>query len=431
MTLWNFLARFAPSYFSDRYQTDWGAALNFDGEGSGPVRSYVLGNAAYWIEEFHLDGLRIDAAQSLFDTSDEHIIAAIARRSARRPAGGGRWSSARTSRSESGSSGRSRRAGSASTPSGADDFHHAARVAATGRREGYYGDYRGTAAGVRLRLPRRLPLAGAVGRPAGKRRGDVDRRDRPRPRSSSTSRTTTRSPTRPGASGSTSSRAPAEYRAADARSCCSGSGTPLLFQGQEFASSSPFLYFGDLDPEVAEQMHRGRREFLKQFPTLATPEMQARVPHPTTRATFARSKLDQSERGARTPRHTPCIEDLLRLRRDDATLRGGAGRRVDGAILGPEAFVLRFFDGAGGATTACCWSTSAPTCTSTRAAEPLLAPPEGRPGGCSGRARTRDTAGGGVPRMGLRGEWRRLADPRGVSAPVAGSTRPAREPEPR
>jgi maltooligosyltrehalose trehalohydrolase len=76
----NYLKQFATDYFTDRYQNEWGEALNFDGPNSGPVREFFLANAVYWVDEFHIDGLRLDATQQIFDNSPEHILAAITRR---------------------------------------------------------------------------------------------------------------------------------------------------------------------------------------------------------------------------------------------------------------------------------------------------------------------------------------------------------------
>jgi maltooligosyltrehalose trehalohydrolase len=117
-------------------------------------------------------------------------------------------------------------------------------------------------------------------------------------------------------------------------------GTPMLFQGQEFAASSPFLFFADHNEELAPLVRKGRAEFLAQFRSLATPEAQAVLDDPCDERTFKRSKLDMSER----ERHSAIYEmhrDLLRLRREDAIFGGAAGG-VDGAVLGDEAFVLRF-----------------------------------------------------------------------------------------
>ena len=140
----NYLAQYARDYFSTRYQCEWGEALNFDGPNSGPVREYFLANVTYWIEEFHLDGFRIDATQQIFDSSQDHILAAITRtaREAARlrstlivgenepqkaihflpHAQGGHGIDAMWN----------------------DDFHHSAMVAMTGRADAYYTDYRGT-----------------------------------------------------------------------------------------------------------------------------------------------------------------------------------------------------------------------------------------------------------------------------------------------
>ena len=84
----NVLPYFSPEYFTDRYTTDWGEAINYEDEHAAPVREFFIANAGYWIEEFHFDGLRIDATQNIYDTSADHILAAIARRV--REAGRGR-----------------------------------------------------------------------------------------------------------------------------------------------------------------------------------------------------------------------------------------------------------------------------------------------------------------------------------------------------
>ncbi len=75
----NYLKEFSADYFTRRHRTDWGEAINFDGENSGPVREFVLENARYWIDEFHLDGLRLDATQNIYDSSDDHILRAVTR----------------------------------------------------------------------------------------------------------------------------------------------------------------------------------------------------------------------------------------------------------------------------------------------------------------------------------------------------------------
>jgi maltooligosyltrehalose trehalohydrolase len=125
-----------------------------------------------------------------------------------------------------------------------------------------------------------------------------------------------------------------------------GTATPMLFMGQEFASSSPFLYFADHAPELAEQVSRGRRAFLAQFASLALPELQADIDDPADPETFLRCKLDFSDR-ERNAEIYALHRDLLRLRREDAVIGGARRGGVDGAVLSGDAFVLRYF-GEGG-----------------------------------------------------------------------------------
>jgi maltooligosyltrehalose trehalohydrolase len=125
-----------------------------------------------------------------------------------------------------------------------------------------------------------------------------------------------------------------------------GPQTPMLFQGQEFCASAPFLYFADHAPELAARVHQGRTEFVHQFPSLAAAETQAWLPTPHDPATFRRCKLDLSER----ERHREAYalhRDLLRLRREDPVFSRPRRGGVDGAVLGTQAFVLRFFSATG------------------------------------------------------------------------------------
>ena len=125
-----------------------------------------------------------------------------------------------------------------------------------------------------------------------------------------------------------------------------GPTTPLLFQGQEFAASSPFFFFGNPSPQVAEKLREGRQKFLQQFPSLATESMQAQVPNPAQPELFERSKLDHGEREVGWHGEMLALHrDLLQLRRQDPTIRAGQRRgAIDGAVLGPDALVIRWFD---------------------------------------------------------------------------------------
>jgi maltooligosyltrehalose trehalohydrolase len=151
--------------------------------------------------------------------------------------------------------------------------------------------------------------------------------------------------------------------------------TPLLFQGQEFWSSSPWHYFADHEPELAESIRRGRAEFVAQFPTLASDAMQAALVDPTTEETFRATKLDWNER----ERNRPALRlhrDLLKLRREDPVFAAQAAGGIDGAVIGPEAFVLRYFGDSGNDRLLVI--NLGLDLTLASMAEPLLAPPVGR-----------------------------------------------------
>jgi maltooligosyltrehalose trehalohydrolase len=336
----NYLSAFAREYFTDRYDNEWGDALNFDGPGSGPVREFVTANAAYWIDEFHLDGLRIDATQQMFDASPEHVLAAIARRV--REAGGRRSTlviaenepqQTRLVRPPDGT-------GYGLDAVWSDDFHHAARVAVTGRREAYYSDYRGTPQELVSAVKRGYLYQGQRSTWQSKRRG---------------SSTSGLAPARfvaylqnhdQVANSARGARmreltSPARLRAITALLLLSPL-TPMLFQGQEFGASAPFLYFADHKPELARRVWRGRAEFLRQFPSIATPEVRERLADPADPETWAACVLDFSER----ERHAEIYAlhaDLLRMRREDPVLAAQGTHGVDGAVLGPDAFVIRLF----------------------------------------------------------------------------------------
>ena len=116
----------------------------------------------------------------------------------------------------------------------------------------------------------------------------------------------------------------------------------MLFQGQEFASSSPFLFFADHKPELAVLVNKGRKEFLAQFPSLGTPAVQERIANPADPQTFQQSKLDFKERLTHAAIYA-LHQDLLRLRREDPVFQAQCPGGVDGAVLSQQAFVLRYF----------------------------------------------------------------------------------------
>jgi maltooligosyltrehalose trehalohydrolase len=340
----NYLKQYAEAYFTDRYKTDWGEAINFDGPDSGPVRDYFVANAAYWIDEFHFDGLRLDATQNVYDSSEDHFLAALARRTR---AAASQRSILLVAENEPQDVRLVRppeQNGYGLDALWNDDFHHTARLALTGRREAYYVDYLGSPQELVSALKWGYLYQGQYYTHHHKRRGTSSRGIPP-----SVFVTYVQNHDQIANSGRGQRihelTSPGRLRALTALTLL-GPGTPLLFQGQEFAASAPFLFFADHGPELAKLVRKGRAGFLAQFPSLAVPEMQTILADPADRATFERCKLDFAER----QRHAPLYalhRDLLKLRRDDPVFRGQKERGVDGAVLAPRAFVLRYFGGDG------------------------------------------------------------------------------------
>jgi maltooligosyltrehalose trehalohydrolase len=116
----------------------------------------------------------------------------------------------------------------------------------------------------------------------------------------------------------------------------------MLFQGQEFAASTPFLFFADHKPELARLVCEGRKQFVQQFPSVAAREVEDRLPNPCIEETFLRCKLDFGERESHAEAYA-MHRDLLRLRREEPVFRAQRAHGVDGAALADEALVLRFF----------------------------------------------------------------------------------------
>jgi len=335
---------YAGAYYTDRYENEWGDALNFDGDDAGPVREFFVANAGYWIDEFHLDGLRIDAAHSIHDASAEHVLAAISRR-ARDAAGGRAIVLVAENEAQEARLARSVHDGGYGLDGlWNDDFHHAVCVALSGRNEAYYSDYLGQPqeliSAVKYgylyqgqyyawqRKPRGTPTWGL---PPETFVAYLENHDQVANSARGLRLAARVSPRR--------------LRAATALLLLAPS-TPLLFQGQEFGSSRPFLFFADHDGQLGDSVRRGRAEFLSQFPSIAGAAMQGLLADPTDPATFERCKLVLDEREAHRGVYR-LHEDLLALRRRDPAFRVQRPGGVDGAVIGGQAFALRFFADAG------------------------------------------------------------------------------------
>ena len=331
---------YSDQFFTEAYENEWGASFNFDGEGARAVRDFIIGNAVYWVEEFHLDGLRIDAAQAMFDGSETHIIAELAEAVRAAAAPRETYLVVENQPQEHRMIDPPDAGGHGLDAMYSDDFQHAARVAMTGHDEFYYRDYRGT--------PQELVSALKYGFLYQGQRSDM--RD--------TAYGTYNLDTAPehflhflenhdqvanSARGFRLSAlvSPARLRAVTALWLL-GPQTPVLFQGQEFGSTRPFQYFFGIDGDEAKAVAKGRLESLKNFPGVTDPAMLERMPDPADPETFLRSKLDWGE----AEKHAGILalhRDLLALRRSDPAFSQDTARRVDGAVIGDAALVMRYF----------------------------------------------------------------------------------------
>ena len=336
----NYLEKFSPDYFTDRHKTDWGRAINFDGPHNEPVREFFLENAAYWIREFHLDGLRLDATQDIHDKSKSHILAELTSRT-HEAAGGkpiiliGENEPQKTSLVKPLKDG-----GSGHDALWNDDYHHTAMVALTGKADAYYTDYRGSAQELLSAVKYGYLYQGQYYRWQKKRRG-TPTFGLPRPAMVNfiQNHDQIANTARGQRIGELSH--PGTLKAVTALTLLAP-GTPMLFQGQEFGASTRFYYFADHAPELAKLVETGRIEFLHQWRSLATPEMQRCFANPAARSTFESSRLDWSE----VQKHQELYamhRDLLRLRREDPVISRQGEEGFDGAVVAPNCFVVRFF----------------------------------------------------------------------------------------
>jgi len=337
----NYLRVYSDDYMNRERENEWGESINFDGKNCGPVREFFITNGRYWIEEFHFDGFRFDATQSIFDNSQEYIVGAIGR-AAREAAGKRPILLFAENELQRAKLIRTRKQGGDDLDGvWNDDWHHAATVALTGRNEAYYSDYLG--------CPQEFIAAAKYGylyqgqpyswqeAPRGhpsldlKPEAFVSFLENHDQVSNSATGDRLRLQTSPG-----------RYRAMTALLLL-GPWTPLLFQGEEFGASSPFLYFSEVgDEKLREAVKKGRFEFLAQFPSAASEGVQATLAVPYEIETFRRCKLDWSEReknGALSNLH----RDLIKLRREDSRLCRQSKGGIDGAVLRSESFVLRYF----------------------------------------------------------------------------------------
>ena len=277
--------------FTQRYDTPWGAAVNFDFDGSEVVRELVVENALFWINEYHMDGLRLDAVHAILDDSPTHILDEIALRV--HSATGDRRIHLILENEENRSSRLVRGPGGAPreyTAQWNDDLHHVLHTTVTGENAAYYGSYNGDTVKLGRALAEGFAYQGETMAHLGKARGEpsvslpptafvgfIQNHDQVGNRAFGERLTAI---------------APAEAVRAIAAIYLLSPQIPMLFMGEEWGTARPFLFFCDFGPDLASAVREGRRLEFARFPEFQDPMTRDAIPDPTAEATFLASKLD-------------------------------------------------------------------------------------------------------------------------------------------
>lgn len=342
----NYLHAYCESFFNPAHQTPWGAAINFDGPRHEEVRSFFVHNALFWVEEYRFDGLRLDAVHAIRDDLPEPIVCEIAR-ALREGPGRDRQvhlvlenehnQASRLARDDSGGL-------ACATAQWNDDLHHAAHVLVTGETDGYYADYaqapveafaralaegfvyQGQPSALRGGEPRGEPSAGL---PSVAMVSFLQNHDQIGNRAFGERIHQMLGP----------DESPARRLEAAYACLLLSPHVPMLFMGEEFAASSPFLYFCDLGPELSAAVAQGRRNEFAHFAAFRDEARRAQIPDPTQASTFQATRLNWEER--QQPPHRArlaLVRDLLALRHRDlvprlAGLRCGGTSTVAGGLL--------------------------------------------------------------------------------------------------
>ena len=284
----NYMGVYSKRYFNKAHKTPWGAAFTLDAPDAIAVRRHFSENAPYWMKEYHVDGFRLDATHAIPDASPTHLVQEIAEEV--QPLGG--FVVCEDPRNERKLILPRQQGGYGCDAVWADDFHHVVRVQMTGENEGYMGYFKGTTEELLKTLREGWLFTGELqkdGIPRGTSGADIEpehfvhcisNHDQVGNRAYGERLNQTVSPE--------------AYRAASAL-LLTGPYTPMLFMGQEWATSAPFLYFTDHHDELGKGVTEGRRKEFADFSEFRDPEKRARIPDPQAISTFMSSKLNWAE----------------------------------------------------------------------------------------------------------------------------------------
>jgi maltooligosyltrehalose trehalohydrolase len=314
----NYLNLYAPQFFTERHHTPWGQAINFDGPDSHLVRDYFIHNALYWLEEYRFDGLRLDAVHAIYDDSNPDFLTVLGE-TVRKTIGQDRHVHLVLENDNNAAHYLHRNSANKArlyTGQWNDDFHHAEHVLITGEADGYYEDYSDDPVKHLGRcLTEGFAYQGDVSPYRhGRKRGEPSRELR---LSCFVSFLQNHDQVGNRAFGERISNLADTKKLKVALAVwLLAPSPPLLFMGEEFDASTPFLFFCDFEPELATAVREGRRAEFARFAQFNSAEARASIPDPNDKETFWRSKLDWTS--VRNPAHAHWLRlytDLLDCRR--------------------------------------------------------------------------------------------------------------------
>jgi maltooligosyltrehalose trehalohydrolase len=330
----NYLPIYATDFFTARHSTPWGNAINF---AAGPARQFIVDNAKYWIDEFRLDGLRLDAVHAIFDDGPKHMLAELAeqlRLDASRPL----HLILENESNEPSWLTRQGRDPVHYTAQWNDDVHHVLHVAATHERSGYYEAYEGDTDLLAKALSEGFAYQGQW----------MPYRKTPRggpsaflPPNAFISFIQNHDQIGNRAFGERLSvLVGVEALRALAAIYLLSPQTPMIFMGEEWSAREPFPFFCDVGADLAEAVRKGRREEFARFPEFKDPERRDLIPDPLAQDTFLLAKLDWSKATESNLSH---YRALLKARRKHITpLSREIRQGGDAVIFGAGAVRVRW-----------------------------------------------------------------------------------------
>jgi malto-oligosyltrehalose trehalohydrolase len=335
----NYLGTYAPSFFTERHHTPWGAAINYDGRHSSAVRDFAIENAQYWLAEFRLDGLRLDAVHTILDDSPRHLLDELADRVRR--AFPDRHVHLILENEENQARRIARDSDSTPTHYTAqwnDDVHHVLHTAATGEGSGYYADYLGDDGKLARALAEGFAFQGERMTFRGTERGEPSAH---LPPEAFVAFIQNHDQVGNRAFGDRLNEIAPEPAVRAVAACyLLLPQVPMLFMGEEWSAEQPFPFFCDFHGALADAVREGRRAEFARFPEFQDPVQRSRIPDPQSPETFRSAKLNWG--ALDKPQHRAWLEwysELLGVRRREIVSRipriGGHGARYE--VPGPGA----------------------------------------------------------------------------------------------